>query len=545
MKKWVIQGNLKSPQIDDIVEVLLKNRGLTNKKEIQQFLDPPKPSELTAKDVGIEEKSLAKAIARIGKAIEDKESVVVYADYDADGITAGAVMWETIYRLGGNVMPYIPHRVKEGYGLSEKGIDAIREKYQPTLVITVDHGITAWEKVKYAREKGIDVIVTDHHVKPPVLPDCTIVHTTQLSGAGVSWFVANALMTGSNPVNEEGVALAAIGTIADMVPLVGANRSIAKRGLQAINETKRVGILALLADAGIPAGSVGTYEISHMIAPRLNAAGRIEHAMDALRLLCTRQDEKATILARKLGLTNKERQQMTTDTANHAIGQITSLEKKLLFVTSDTYNQGIIGLVAGRLVEEFYRPAIVVAKGEKVSKASARSIVGFNIVEALRSASDILVDVGGHPMAAGFTVETKYLAELQERLERLVDKELDEEKLTRVLRVDAAIPLSSATEELWEKLLPFEPHGFGNPQPVFVSSDVTISDTRLVGAEGKHLKLTLLDHSRRIPAIAFSMGELYGKLPGGAKADIAYTVDMNTWNGNKELQLKVKDIHLH
>ncbi|MBI3385706.1 single-stranded-DNA-specific exonuclease RecJ, partial [Candidatus Gottesmanbacteria bacterium] len=512
MKRWEIQSKSKSKiqSAEDIVKILFENRSLKSKKEIEAFLRPPEPFTLTSDDVGIQDVSLKKAVVRIKKAIKGKESIVVYADYDADGITAGAVMWESLYRLGANVMPYIPHRVEEGYGLSTKGIDAVRETFNPELIITVDHGITAWEKVDYAKSLGIDVIVTDHHVKPKKLPQCLIVHTTKLSGAGVSWFLAKEVTKSDD---RELVALAAIGTIADMVPLIGPNRSIAKYGLASLNKTKRVGLDALIADAGLQKGDLGTYDVSHMIAPRLNAMGRLEHALDALRLLCTRRTDKATLLAQKLGLTNRERQQLTTDTVLHAMEQVKlqgkEVRKKLLFITHETYNQGVIGLVAGRLVEMYYRPAIVVAKGEQYSKASARSIAGFNIVEAIRQFSDILVDVGGHPMAAGFTVETKHLKDLQGRLEKLAERELDEEKLMRKLRVDAEISLRFVSEQSWRKIQEFAPFGFGNPEPVFSTRGVSMQDVRLVGKDGKHLKLSVGQSGVSLSAIAFSLGDLY------------------------------------
>lgn len=538
MKKWQISAKGKT---GDIISVLLNNRGLTTKKEIENFLHPKDPQKLTAADVGIDPVSLRKGLARIQKAIKAKESIVVYADYDADGITAGAIMWETVRRLGGQIMPYIPHRVEEGYGLSVKGIDAVIEQYKPKLIITVDHGITAAEKVEYAKSKGIDVVVTDHHVKPKKLPKCTIIHTTQLCGAGISWFVANALLE-----DKEGlIGLAAIGTIADLVPLIGPNRSIAKYGLEAINKRTHIGLDALIKDAGLTKGEIATYDISHMLAPRLNAMGRLVHAMDALRLLCTRQEDKAMLLARKLGLTNKERQQLTVDTTIHAKDIVKSRGevKKLLFVSHESYNPGVIGLVAGKLVEAYYRPAIVLSRGEVVSKASARSIAGFNIVEAIRTCSDILIDVGGHPMAAGFTVETKYLDKLQDRLEELAEKELTEEKLMRALHIDAELLLTAVTEKLWSAMRDFEPFGFGNPEPVFATSGVTVDDARLVGADGKHLKLRIADESGiTIDAIAFGMGEFYPKLRPDKPIDIAYSVDMNVWNGSRKLQLKIKDI---
>ncbi len=542
MKKWEIVNKSK---VEDIVKVLLENRGLKTKKDIELFLNPPDPVVFTSKDVGIDKASLTRAVRRIQKAVKDKESIVVYADYDADGITAGAIMWEALHSMGATVMPYIPHRVEEGYGLSVKGIDAVRQEYDPTLIITVDHGITAREKVEYAKSQGIDVIITDHHVKPKKLPDCTIVHTTKLSGAGVSWFLSKELIKHSSfsihhfALNDH-IALAAIGTIADMVPLVGPNRSIAKSGLAAINETKRVGLEALLIDAGLTKGALDVYAVSHALAPRLNAAGRLEHAMDALRLTCTKQSDKAALLAQKLGLTNRDRQKLTEETILHARGMLKGKAlKKLIFVTHESYNPGVIGLVAGKLMEEYYLPVIVVSKGNEFSRASARSISGFNIVEAIRTCIDILVDVGGHPMAAGFTVETKNLVVLQERLEKIAEDVLNEDTLTRTLKIDAEIPLDFVTPEIYKLLQQLQPFGFGNPEPVFATRGVSVEDARLVGAEGKHLKLRLSS----IDAIAFNFGSLYGKLQNNSTVDLAYTIDMNTWNGNSRLQLKVKDIH--
>ena len=552
MKKWEVRLKLDGSDLsgEELIAQLLKNRGIVGKKNIASFLHPKEPQALTAADVDIEEKDLIKAIGRIQKAIQDKESIVVYADYDADGITAGAVMWEALYSLGANAKPYIPHRVDEGYGLSIKGINAVREQYNPTLIITVDHGITAWEKVEYAKSLGIDVVVTDHHVKPDKLPDCTIIHTTKLSGAGVSWFLVKELLSTFHfPLSTfHLLELASIGTIADLVPLVGPNRSIVKYGLEAINSTKRVGLLAIMKEAGLTAGSLATYDVSHVLAPRLNAMGRIVHAMDALRLICTKQEERAASLAQTLGFTNKERQQLTIDTVLRAREFLPKNLKKLIFLSHQSYNQGVIGLVAGKLVEEFYRPAVVVSEGPEVSKASARSIPGFNIVEAIRTCGDILIDVGGHPAAAGFTIETKNLGALKERLEKLAEDEITEEQLKRELTIDAEIPLSIISEDLWRSLRAFEPFGFGNPEPVFVSRVVEIVDARLVGADGRHLKLKLTADSRQLSAldaIAFGFGSLFGALQPPATADLAYTIDMNVWNGNRSLQLKVKDIQVN
>ncbi len=559
MKKWHILNAFTFQNIpidaENFIGESLTNRSIKTPSERSLFLSPAHPDILTPEDVGIHESSLKKALARIKKAVSGRESIVVYADYDADGITAGAILWETLYSLGARVMPYIPHRQEEGYGLSKMGIDRVREQFDPSLVITVDHGITAKEKVAYAKKLGIDTIVTDHHVKPKTLPDCTIVHTTQLSGSGVSWFLAKELLKSTkkgsgfdqkklDSMRSELVALAAIGTIADMVSLVGPNRSIAKFGLSAINRTTRVGLTALMADAGVTRGELGTYDVSHLLAPRLNAAGRIEHALDALRLLCTKNEGKATLLAQQLGLTNRERQRLTEETVMHARDLVTDPGAKLLFVSHASYNPGVIGLVAGKLVEEFYRPAIVLSLGDGFAKASARSVSGFNIVEAIRSCSDILVDVGGHPMAAGFTVETKHVAQLRERLLQLADRDLDSEKLTRMVKIDLEIPLDIVTEEVWKKIKAFEPFGFGNPEPVFATRSIRVDEARLVGKEGKHLKLRLASPVSKRPfdAIAFGFGHLVSGLAPGTLIDIAYSIDQNVWNGNKKLQLKIKDI---
>jgi single-stranded-DNA-specific exonuclease len=559
MKKWEIQNTLNTQdskfKIEDIITILLKNRELVKKKDIDVFFQPTKPEKITSEMIGIDSVSFEKGISRIRKAIKKRESIVVYADYDADGITAGAIMWETIHHLGGKIMPYIPHRVEEGYGLSVKGISTVIKQYNPSLIITVDHGISAKDSVDYAKSKGIDVIVTDHHVKPDKLPDCSCIHTTMLCGAGISWFVTRKLQEKYRKKGaefEEHIALAAIGTIADMMPLKGVNRTIAKYGLEAIRKTQRIGLSALIFDAGLQKDTISTHDISHILAPRINAMGRLVHAMDALRLLCTRDSNRAAELARTLSLTNKERQQLTIDTTMHADSIVKSRKglPKLLFVSHESYNQGVIGLVAGKLVEVYYRPAIVLSRGKIVSKASARSIAGFNIVEAIRTCSDILVDVGGHPMAAGFTVETKYLQQLQDRLEQLADKELSEEQLTRILGIDTEIPLEAITEELWERLRSFEPFGFGNPEPVFATRGVAVDDARLVGGDGKHLKLTFSQPTTHnlqpiaISAIAFGLGDYYPRLRPDKPVDIAYTIDMNVWNGTRSIQLKIKDIHI-
>jgi single-stranded-DNA-specific exonuclease len=567
MKSWDVKHKLEKndSSSDDIVGQILKTRGITTQTEIDDFLHPVHPENWTADDVGIDREELQKAQKRITKAIKNKESIVVYTDYDADGLTSGAIIWQTIHALSGNIMPYVPHRVDEGYGLTKIGIDTIAKDYRPSLLITVDNGITGYKEVKYAKSKGMDVIVTDHHIKPEKLPDCTIVHTTSLSGAGIAFFLAKELVSicppclagrrASSVFSPQLLSLSAIGTIADMMPLLGLNRSLAKYGLDEINKRKNIGLDALIEEGGLVKGQISSYHISHIIAPRLNAVGRIVHAIDGLRLLCTTSKDRARDLAKKLGFTNRERQQMTLDSSIHAKELVRKMYggkigKKILLISHHSYNQGIIGLVAGKLVEEYYLPSIVISEGEEVSKASARSIRGFNIVEAIRRFSDLLIDVGGHPLAAGFTIKTKNIDGLRKKLEELAEQDITDTMRNRSLSIDLEMPIGYVTEELYEKIQTLTPFGFGNPEPVFATRGVKVLDVRKIGVDGKHLKLRLVSRSEAIKqfnnyyidAIAFNMGNLYSDLTSNQLIDIAYTIGIDEWNGKKGLQLIIRDL---
>lgn len=551
--KQRIQKNLTP---EDLLHKLLSLRGLIGKKQIADFLEPKHPNTLTSEDVGIAKASLQQAVGRIKKALHNQEKIVVYADYDADGITAGAVMWETLYRLGANVMPYIPHRVEEGYGLSIKGIDRVHRELQPTLLITVDHGITAWEKVDYAKQLGIDVIVTDHHVKPTKIPQTTIVHTTKLSGSGVSWFLAKTLIEELDSdkkfdyaEREELLALAAIGTVADMVELLGPNRQIVHYGLLQLNKTKRIGLTTLFRVMGITPGNMTTYEVSFMLAPRLNAMGRLVHALDALRLLLTSNTDRAQELAALLNQTNVDRQALTQDhvaLAKQIVEETSShIKHKLLYISHESFNQGVIGLVAGRLVEAYSRPAIVLSISGDVGKASARSISDFNIIQAIRSVEDLLIDAGGHPMAAGFTVEKKHIKELGKRLQKIAQTQLTEKDLVKKISIDFEVRPSWITDGLIAQLHKLSPFGVGNPRPVFVLRGVEINSIRTIGFEGKHLKLTVRKESLRFEAIGFQLGNRYQEFVAQPIVDIAFYIDDNVYQGKHRLQLILKDIVGH
>ena len=591
MKKWESLNELRTEsgelRTDHLIDLLLANRGITTAKAKEAFLHP-KLEDVTPKSVGIDTKQLTKALKRINQAIERKEQIIVFGDYDVDGITGAAILWETLHKIGARAMPYIPHRVDEGYGLSIKGLINLRSQFSDlTLVITVDNGIVAHDAVTFANKQGMDVIITDHHAASEKQPDAyAIVHTTNLCGAGVAYLLSKELSKspqpplikrekGNPPLVKEGkvdldthLELATLGTVADMVPLTGANRAIVAHGLQYVCDSKRPGLRALYEQAGLDKETFTPYDIGFVIAPRLNAAGRIEDAMDSLRLLCTNRRDKAQDLAVQLELTNKERQHLMKTAAEHAITSMQDQQdKKILIAIHESYKEGVIGLVAGKLVEAYYRPAIVIAKRETHSKASVRSIAGFNIIEFLRLHVDQFVNVGGHPMAAGFTVETAKLESLKQALEEKAEELLAKDLLTRTLKIDCELPLYAVTLPLYKELQQLGPFGMGNPEPVFMTKDVIVGEMKTMGKEHQHLRLKLQqnsspssapclarldsDESKRagrqvssqfIEAVAFGMGELAKTISIGDSVDIAYVIDENTWNGTTKLQLKIKDI---
>lgn len=538
MKKWKILNDSKVRDSNEVINILLENRSIKTKKEVEDFL-VPKLEKITTESVGISKQSLEKTLKKIKKSIKEKEQIVVYGDYDVDGITGTAILWEALFEVGAKVMPYIPHRVDEGYGLSKKGIENIKLQIPDTkLIITVDNGIVANEAVDFANENGIDVIITDHHTKTDKPPKAfSIFHTTKLCGAGVGYLLAQKF----SKYPEKFLDLVTLATVADLVPLTGPNRTFVKLGLKFLQNTKRVGLLELFKEAGIEREKIGVYEIGHVIGPRLNAMGRLESAMDSLRLLCTTSKKRAVQLAQTLGATNRGRQLLTQSSAMHAVEKIKNVHEKLkiIFITED-YEEGIIGLVAGKLVDAYYRPAIVVSRGEKISKASARSVAGFNIIEFIRKASDLLVNAGGHPMAAGFTVETKNIDKLKQFLEKHAEDVVTDEHLVRELKVDCELPIGFVNQNFYDELQRLSPFGMGNPEPTFTGRGVVINNIRTIGRDKKHLKM-IFDNG--LEAVAFNLAEKANGLIPGDKIDIVYSIEENEWNGRKKLQIKVRDFN--
>ena len=536
-----------------VIDILLKNRGLITKKDQAEFLDPTQPDKVTLEQIGLRPAAIAKAIKRLTTARKNQELIYIYGDYDTDGVSSTAILWETLNSLGFRVLPFIPSRNDPVRGLSPLGIDLIikQAKTNPGLIITVDNGIFSFKGCQYAEKLGIEVIITDHHLpkhknnRPFFPPALAIIHTTQLAGAGVAWFFSREIikhLRGDPPAG--GLDLAALGTIADMVPLLNANRSLAKFGLDKIRLSQRPGLIALAKTANLDLQNLNDYQVSYVLAPRLNALGRLEHALDALRLLCTTDLHRAEQLAVHLNQTNQLRQDKTQtmflDAKEKFLKQ--SADQPLIFVASKTYHEGVVGLVAGKLMEEFNRPAVVVALGKDYSKASGRSLKGFNILKAIRSLEPYLLEHGGHELAAGFTIANKNIKIVAQKLLKIAKKSLSNKALEPAVEVDCELNFNQINWQLFNALEKFKPFGFANPQPLFAAKQVKLLTFRSVGQDNKHLKLSLRGDSLQVDGIAFSLGHLAQKLKSNQLIDITYTLEKNVWNGKKDLQLKIKEI---
>ena len=539
-----------------VVAQICYNRGLTHPAQIAAFLeDPVDDAQPFALD------GVTAAVARLGRAIRAGESIAVYGDFDVDGLTATVLLVQTLQALGGNVRPHIPNRLEEGYGLNLRALTELAAD-QVQVVVTVDCGIRSIEEVAHANRLGIDVIVTDHHSVGASLPPAAAVIDPkredsgypfdELAGVGVAYRLAQALlrthrdapMTDLEVRLEEAdmLDLVALGTVADLVPLRGENRALVRLGLERINRRERPGIAKLCEVARIKRGGIDASAIGYALGPRLNAAGRLGRADVAYELLTTSFPAEAEMLAEQLDALNRKRQQLTGDLQDRAREVATSTQKDraLIFVAGHDYPLGIVGLVAGRLAEEFYRPAIVAQVGERVTRGSARSIPEFHITRALDRCQGLLERYGGHAGAAGFTVRNENLGQLLQRLQDVVASELSDVELVPALAVDVEVDLADLTWELEGQLAELEPHGYENPQPLLASYDVGVTRHRTVGRDGRHLKLTLSGAGVANDAIAFNQGEWSGRLPD--RVDLAYHLEVNDWPTVPQLQLNVQDI---
>ena len=547
---------------------LFENRGLLSPEDIKNFLDPRYEKSHDPYLL----RDMDRAVQRVLSAVASGEKITIYADYDADAVTAAAVIIRYLRRSGyDKVDYYIPDRFSEGYGMNADAIKTLAAR-GTKLIITVDCGINAVDAVDLATYLGMDVVITDHHQPIGPLPRAAAVvnpHRSDdeypfkdLTGVGVAFKLVQGLIKNkgdepASPASQGGgsavpkgwekwlLDLVAIGTVADCQSLLGENRIFVKWGLQVMAKTRWVGLKALLQESGIAGTPLDTYKIGFVIAPRINAAGRIEHANLALELLLTDSEDEAETLARKLSELNHHRQSLTAQILSEAREQILPRSSgKILLAASEGWPRGIVGLVAGKLAEEFFRPVLILEKGTEEAVGSARSIRGFDIVKAISRSEEILVRFGGHPMAAGFTIRNEHIEIFHRQLLEHAEEVLPEEALSPTLSYEAEIEAKDLSDEFIETLEKFAPFGLGNARPRLRVNDLSVRSARTIGNDGKHLRLTLSPNGSTFSAVAFNQGFWAAKLPVNAKIDVVCEPQFNEWNGERKVQLKIVDMDL-
>jgi single-stranded-DNA-specific exonuclease len=560
-KRWEIQDQIPE-DIDQALanfppffRQILYTRGICDDRQAQTFLSGDVENDHPFLLMDMED-----TIRRILWAIDHGELIAVYGDYDVDGVTATALLTQALRQYGAVVIPYIPNRFEEGYGLNMEALELLVQQ-GVQLIITVDCGIRSPQEAKRAEELGIDLIISDHHQPGTEIPDAfTVVCPKRgddtypdknLSGVGLAYKIAQALALRRPDAGvsaENWLDLVALGTVADVVPLTGENRSLVRKGLQTMRvrmPQARPGLYSLASVARVNVQKISAVDIAFMLGPRLNAAGRLKTAQDSLKLLLAESMDDSGLLSQTLDNQNRERQELTRKTLEAVIGTMKEPgAEEILFAFDPGYNPGIVGLVASRLVETYYRPAIVGHQEDGVTRASCRSIPEFHITRALDECADLLERHGGHALAAGFTVRNENLPELVRRLREIAARELEGLDLCPVLRADVEIPLERLRHGYVETVLSYleqlQPTGQGNPEAVFVSRGLEVVRTWTVGAEKQHLKLKVRAGNILYDAIAFRQGHLAENMP--KLIDLMYMLEKNEYNGFSSLQLNVKDI---
>ncbi|MBS4173663.1 single-stranded-DNA-specific exonuclease RecJ [Bacillus sp. FJAT-49736] len=559
--RWVVRETVNSAveklveqlNISPLVSTLLVNRGIIETEEARSFLfleDASFHDPYLLPDMEI-------AVNRIKGAIDNKEQILVYGDYDADGVSSTTVMMTALRELGANVDFYIPNRFTEGYGPNEQAFRwAASEGYK--LIITVDTGIAAMNEALLAKELGVDLIITDHHEPGPELPDAmAIVHPKhpnsaypfkELAGVGVAFKLAHALY---NRVPEELLDVVTIGTVADLVPLHGENRLIVKSGLKKLASTERPGIRALYALSNTSLADTNEETVGFLLGPRLNAPGRLDDASPAVHLLMTDDEQEAKEIAKEIDLMNKERQLIVGDITKEAISMIESeydlSEHKVIVIGKEGWNPGVVGIVASRLVEKYYRPTIVLSfdAEKRLAKGSARSIIGFDLFQNLSTCRDILPHFGGHTMAAGMTLELENVPVLRTRLNQLANDILSEEDLVPVTEIDASISIKDVSLDSIEELNRLAPYGTGNTKPKIIIEDLSIQQLKQIGADNKHLKILLEKDDVNLDGVGFGMGDYYPEISPLARISVLGELSINEWNNIRKPQIFLKDLKIN
>jgi single-stranded-DNA-specific exonuclease len=540
----------ESCQLPPLVAKLLLNRGIKEQKDVQRFLDK---DGLSYYDPYLMD-GMKETVNRIHQAVKQQEHIVVFGDYDADGVSSTAVLMHALKELGALVEYYVPNRFTEGYGPNEPALRRAKAE-GCSLMITVDTGISAVHEASVAKEIGLDFIITDHHEPPPVLPDALYILNPKkpnctypfksLAGVGVAFKLAHALL---DRVPVDLLDIAVIGTIADLVPLVDENRLIARMGLSALQQTERAGLIAMKKVCGLGADVMEADHVGFAIGPRMNAAGRLDSADPAVDLLLAEDLEEATALAESIDLLNKERQAIVNEMTKEAIDMVEEsypiADNNVLIIGKEGWNAGVIGIVASRLVERYYRPVIVMSFDAEQGKAkgSARSIEGFNMFMELSTNRDILPHFGGHPMAAGLTMELALVDELRARLHKQADEVLTEEDYQPIAKVDVLARVDEATLSVVKQVEKLAPFGVGNPKPKIMFENVQLGQIRRIGSDSSHLKLSITDHGASLDGIGFRMGHLHEEITRSAAIKALGTLSVNEWNGTVKPQLMIEDL---
>ncbi|MBA3947553.1 MAG: single-stranded-DNA-specific exonuclease RecJ [Herpetosiphonaceae bacterium] len=540
-----------APAVSPLIAQLLWNRDLTDPQQALAFL----ASDWSQLHDPMLLRDMDRAVARIRRACAEHERVAVYGDFDTDGVTGVTLLFQALTGLGLDVLPYIPKRLEEGYGLNTAAVERLAMEVQ--LLITVDCGISNVKEIARAQALGLDVIVLDHHEPPAELPDgYALINPKQpgcnypykmLVGVGVAYKLVQALHRAGMHMpfrSQELLDVVALGTVTDMGPLHGENRVLVKYGLKYLNTTKRVGLRALIDVAGIK-GPVDAQNIGFGLGPRINAAGRLDDANRAYELLTCTNVAAAQTMAAELNTLNIERQALTKQVQQVAQALVTSSGKhndRILILDGKDFPAGIVGLVAARLVEAFGRPVLLLERGETTSRGSARSISGFSIVDAFAECADVFDKYGGHAMAAGFSIQTARLPELERNLKLVAERLITDDLLVPRIHYDAELNLNQVSYDLITQLAQLEPFGQGNAQPVWVSRGVQVVDTRTMGTDQQHLKLRVREgRSDIIEVVAWRQGHRQAEFRNAGQLDLAYTMEDNEWQGRHRVQLVLKD----
>lgn len=556
-KRWRIEPShseqesvlIRELGVNPIVAKLMVNRHIDIEEgrrflegSLQDLLDP-----FTLKDMD-------KAVNLVQNAVGEQQPIVVYGDYDVDGITATSLMYRFLTKIGANVSYYIPERQSEGYGLNLEALEHLIEQ-GTSLIITVDCGISSYDIVNAVKER-VDIIITDHHTAPEYIPpakavinhkqkDCPY-KDKNLSGVGVAFKLCQAIyLRQCGEWYLDDLDIVALGTVADVVPLVGENRIIVQAGLKKMNEQPNLGIHKLIDVSGLRDKTITAGHIGFTLAPRLNAAGRVTHATRAVELLISRDSDEAEAIAAELQETNMERQEIERAIHEQARQQVASqghLADYVTVVADEAWHPGVIGIVASRLVEEFYKPTLVISIRDGIGKGSCRSIDGVNIYDALKSCEDMLIQFGGHSAAAGFSIDANRIDELRRRMTDYCKATVSDDEYTPVVSVDAALLADDIDIDIIDRISALEPYGMGNSTPIFAIMDVTVQDIMLMGQLKNHCKIVLETASGTLDAIAWNRPELFRNIFQGMNVKVAFTLQKNEWQGFVSPQLMIQDI---